>query len=1687
MFKTKQIPNHQQKKRGAENLTGNREAKLNIIIINLSIDSLNRKKKPHTLRVEQPPYTIPALMAIFSLCLSLLLTLTSSHRLRQTKIPIHVDATFLETASAAHLDIAESLLSFGAPHNQIPEGHAPGGSYDPDMSFHQYIHVDKGNEHKVEGIGDMLAAGTAELLLSLTEHHGVQHKLREMAHTSNPHELASSFIDVSTMKKHGLSNHELSTVQAVASAMHARIFEKIKRSTSKKGNKQKASSKCPLQTELEDGGNSLIADAVSSDKSATAKYTTEVSKPDNFDSSAQENKSNDKLEQWQDLQILTSAYDTETAVQKALTAYGDTETVKYRKLTLLFGRSTKEEAKVVIDTIVDNMNCEIGTDQQNDLFVIKLEEAAAAAGVVSIVGETLAEKVAAKQKLNENPTGVKEGAKAVKLMVNAFESLLKIAQDKIQEIIKEDPNIQQMYLDELKAAAKARADTNDVAPDIESDKKDGIVTDGRKPGLGQQIKDMFKNEWNYLKKQSGPILKLLTRIKISVGWTLPITLGGIVNPSLPGIGLVCAPLAPCLTELASAGSAILKALWTILTLPLKILWICIRTILEKVGGKIMKMLSRFSKQKEEIPEAAKEEIAKEEKDAGDSDEDLEEEPEDTGFGKSPIKTETTLVPISESKGYAMSVCKLCNLRITFGFALSLADCLLGFGLSAFKIVLSTVPLNGATLIKCSGTCIKMAIAALKPKSAKSKLEKAYWQDTCTPHSVGMCLLNARAVQCRSTWKMDPITAKLSNNPLSKLMSAKHVVNTNKIGIAAVDICSTIPKSVTVSVARSRSGRLVCPADAAEVDLEFNKWKTGSVGMPRPDPCNTKQFNQEEEACGNSGCSNRVFDKGQCATFTLKKGCELVRKKMINLEKEVMKTCGKETAWGDPSQFTNTDVPEVDILFNQCMDLMGCELPSSVGGEHGAGGLGDKTSGVVGAGRRMNPTTVMEMIEKHMDSMDYMSDHPNGALKTPKEATALLFKDLQNAMDADQLFTEEQAVEASVCVHDWKLGINSMWRHPLWAGRCVIWEREPADPKKYDIINELLKFTIDPNVEETAALNKDYFKSKQAKVANDHTQKVTKEDSYMKKVTIKIAQEDKTDEEDLCHKNIHGECTFLSSMGMPPVPMRQGQVVNRGLLLADAFGVGRTNAMWCSCECCTASEGSSLNQEQLQEGDVCVLQTIGRKTINNKEQCDTGFCNLRFGRRCPSKTDIKFKMGMSTATVNDYSKASQTCQEIFKNTLTTEKHLEKRSRYWLSKHSNQRLLQQSCFLDVTKSDMSQSIQNLVTDRPGFQQGKDRLKITILDGSTLNQTPKPDKVLHRTLFMEMKEDWNELRCSGCCNNVGKHNGKSNYVEKDNKKHSCGDGKTYRLQSRKASDSKCTENCNIPPPPDDVSEIKEGEDKHIVDSIHLKGRVDASNKKTPEKLSIRLCARNNHFLPKFRLGNTVYVAFPSSISIVGSMTNAFKVTRFPYLALHKKSQRQRECMELESAKAFNKKTWSPAQSQMIKAAKSQSWRVPYAYSPEELANSDSPPSSLSMPIDVDCFDVASGKIKPVHDDKGTQGLYCNCDSTGKVIRTAEDCDGGSIPLHLQPVKPTLDDTDRAATCSWNEQNKYCRTKLRYRKNIKALWRGIPKNVRTNGLIGAATAFGAKGLTSQSWRDQSNILPKSPEQQETENTEQE
>jgi|TARA_B110000091_G_C13612520_1_gene389456 hypothetical protein len=84
--------------------------------------------------------------------------------------------------------------------------------------------------------------------------------------------------------------------------------------------------------------------------------------------------------------------------------------------------------------------------------------------------------------------------------------------------------------------------------------------------------------------------------------------------------------------------------------------------------------------------------------------------------------------------------------------------------------------------------------------------------------------------------------------------------------------------VTLTVARAKNGRLVCPADAPEAEKEWLA-HLKQPSLPPPDLCNTRVYNLQESQCGNKGCSKRVFEKGQCATFKLSEGCRLVREKM----------------------------------------------------------------------------------------------------------------------------------------------------------------------------------------------------------------------------------------------------------------------------------------------------------------------------------------------------------------------------------------------------------------------------------------------------------------------------------------------------------------------------------------------------------------------------------------------------------------------------------------------------------------------------------------------------------------------------------------------------------------------------------------------------------------------------------------
>ena len=67
----------------------------------------------------------------------------------------------------------------------------------------------------------------------------------------------------------------------------------------------------------------------------------------------------------------------------------------------------------------------------------------------------------------------------------------------------------------------------------------------------------------------------------------------------------------------------------------------------------------------------------------------------------------------------------------------------------------------------------------------------------------------------------------------------------------------------------------------------------------------------------------------------------------------------------------------------------------------------------------------------------------------------------------------------------------------------MWDR-PALSKKYDIINGLLKFTINPEGA-TEKLNSDTFKSKEAKTQNELLQTMARTDKYVQDITLKIEQ------------------------------------------------------------------------------------------------------------------------------------------------------------------------------------------------------------------------------------------------------------------------------------------------------------------------------------------------------------------------------------------------------------------------------------------------------------------------------------------------------------------------------------------------------------------------------------------------------
>jgi hypothetical protein len=1581
---------------------------------------------------------------------------------------LRLRSTRLHGGTAAHPDdivLPVSLVDEGDGQQQ---GTGTGGSghYEPDLTLHSFLHSDAPHHaHKVEGIADALATGTSEILLALAEHHGVAERLQEVA--SEHHDdsdKTQGLVDSSLLEQHlvehGLAHHGMEKVSSTVGAMTHRIFQKLHAGAGP------AATSCPTAPDVaeDEGGATVVADALADE---TKKYDdpSAFSETETLDPAAENT--------WQDLDRLVKADITEELIVDHLEFLENEKTDKHQRLLKVFGEgASRAVVQEALDSITMGMDMELGSDERQDEIVEKLEAIADLFGTDPDNAQDADEEVLATSKADAST-----GAQAVEMLVDVLKFILEDARRLRVEISANNPAAEKLYTEELARAAKGEAEDDDdkagTSPSAVALTRSNALPTASAPSLGQKIKDLFKHEWTQLKAQAGPIVALLSFLKMGVGWVLPITLGDLMNPKLPGIGINCQPIAPCVAHMKTAGAAIMRAVWTILTLPLKVLWIVIKTILNKVGGDIMKRLSSFSlMSSKKDPNAAPPPVTE----SGSAATASTPGGAKPGFSGAPISPETTnLVPMSESSGGSWSSCKLCNLRLQFGFALALSDCFIGFGLAAFKITLSTMPQSAPTLFKCAGACLKIALSAIKLTSAKSKIEKTYWQETCSPHSVGMCMLNARVAHCGSVWG----AATGKENPLPEFIKAAKYQATTYTGtmtgtdatsgISSINMCGTIPESVTVTVARARNGALVCPGDASEAFSEWSKYKKSSVpGLTPPDMCNTKQFVAKETMCDNMGCSKQVFRKGQCATMSLRRGCNLVREKMISDEKKQVKTCGKNSGveWGSPKQFTDASVPQVDVIYEKCMRLMKCVKPSDVGGAGGAGGLGDGIAGTASTAKKMNSNLVLKMIQNHMDSMDYLSEHPAGTLKSPKEASLALFRDLKKAMDADTIFTEQEAVEKGTCRHDWKLGVSAMWRSPLWSGRCVAWERPPENKAKYDIINGLLKFTIGESA---------------AKTQKGDAETLSKQDDYFGAKVKELAAKEGSagDPQRLCQPNANGEdpsaCTFLSSLGAPALPLRSGQVVNRGLLLADAMGIARTNVMWCVCDCCTKKNGKPPTPSEREAGSVCHLEMAGHRPITNKDQCSPESCNLRFKDKCPNKVDVKAKKGMAKATVEDYSNAASTCEQVRDEPLTTGEQLENRILFWLKKHRNQRAMATACDKAIVTADMTKAIDHLVDANPGFQAGLEPLKVTILEGAQVEaadaaakaalaaagDAPSPirpssgsEAAAYGTTddepsFMEVDAKyepspakgatagWTEARCMKCCDPPGVKGFYTGESADPKQMRSCGRGGSIvhsMTGSSKATKEMCAA-CSTPEAESVPAQDTLGKMAAVLDEEMTSVEQTATGAGEKPVLVIRACSLKEKPMPNFGIGNALHIAFPTTIRSSVSMTAEFQITRRPYAMLDPKSQTLRYCVTAVTS-TTRSQPWTPAESIMVSAGKSGVQKTfPFAFIPKQVASAmvDSPlvgplpilTERTEGPVEIDCegmkllpgWKLAGDKTGSgaLFANKDTVGFACNCDATAAPVVDASAC------------------TD--THCEWKASQNFCGVKNMKKKGATAV----------------------------------------------------
>eukprot|EP00947_MAST-08B_sp_MAST-8B-sp1_P006559 g6559.t1 len=727
-----------------------------------------------------------------------------------------------------------------------------------DESNHVSVHdlaTGKASHSQVAGLGDYMINGVATVLASLAEAHGTWDALHE--HNGKSAEHMGSFLEESDEAVHGMDHamaqqmggHLLSLAVGRAAGM-GRAPDK------KKG---AGESTCKIDGSAGDVDPACLkacAEMKEGSKERTeCEEGCEGGDPEDEDDppmpkAAKQGKKKMAV-------VADNGGDDPnafvTAKQKAL-----------RDLEIPYAQDNVDSADAVLHNLQDNRDAYVETFGKDHE---KCKQTATS--IYSELDDVTPEEAENTMKLCDIGADDKRGAHAEMVKVATHEKELWAG--KLKELQAKEETLEKERMAKVDEAKKAVA--------------------GRPTGsFSAKVAQLFESKVEAIKKGPKDILAFFLSLKFGLGWGIPITLAALLNPKLPGLAITCAPIQSCVKAIYGNAKSTIGTIFAILSIPMQIIFAAVKaalnfmgltSVFKSMGSAIGSMFKK--KNKDDANQEGDEQTG------GDPDE-ADTPAAEKGKGDSFSKTAATidaktddksqgLVPVRETRSKAGSDCALCPIKLTFALSLGVMDVVFGFGITGYAVKTGIGLGNVATAIKCAKGCIKKVLEVMNPfRSKKRAVERVYFQDTCTPHSVGLCTMIAKTRKCAGEWK-DLKKVKGIEHPLKTLADTKITDGMLKGGLKmAGGMFKKKPKN------DPKAGRQICELfESMKTKFVVSRSKAGDLQC-------------EKDANDKDSCDKKDH---HCGELNLGRGCEIVHKKMIRAEKD-------GCLWEDMDE-TSTDI------------------------------------------------------------------------------------------------------------------------------------------------------------------------------------------------------------------------------------------------------------------------------------------------------------------------------------------------------------------------------------------------------------------------------------------------------------------------------------------------------------------------------------------------------------------------------------------------------------------------------------------------------------------------------------------------------------------------------------------------------------------------------------------------------------